>query len=92
MTTRPTLAEPITVAEFWKNRSGQSIRLTLSTYAGRNLIDLRTWCLEQGRLKPGKGFAAEARHLPQLVKAFAKACSRARELGLISSDDDGVDQ
>jgi len=40
-----------------------------------------------GRLKPGKGFCAEAKHLPQLASALAKAAAKARELGLI---DEGV--
>jgi hypothetical protein len=65
-----------------------SIRVTLSTYAGRNLADIRTWL--GGRLKPGKGFAAEARHLPRLAAALNKALATAIELHLI--DDDGGDQ
>jgi len=36
------LAEPIIIAQWWKNRGGESVRVTLSTYADRNLIDLRT--------------------------------------------------
>jgi Transcriptional Coactivator p15 (PC4) len=88
----PTLAEAITVAEFWKNRRGESIRVNLSTYKGRNLIDVRTWATDpaEGKLKPTtKGIATEVRYLPQLVAALAKAESKARELGLITSDDDG---
>jgi Transcriptional Coactivator p15 (PC4) len=87
----PTLAEPITIAEFWKNRSGQSIRVTLSTYAGRNLIDLRTWFTTEGKLQPDKGFPVDVRHLPRLAAALAKAEAKARELHLIA-DDDGGDQ
>jgi hypothetical protein len=64
------LSEPITVAEWWKNR-------------------LRTCYSEDGRLKPGKGFAAEVRQLPRLAAAIAKAEAKARELRLISSDDGG---
>jgi hypothetical protein len=80
----PALAEPITVAEWWKNRRGQSIRLTLNRYEGRDVIDLRTWYTgDDGRLKPGKGFAAEVRHLPRLAAAFARPEAKARELGLI---------
>ena len=88
---RPTLSETITIAEFWKNRSAQSIRISLSTWKGRNLVDVRTWNTEQGRLKPTtKGFTAEVKHLPRLVSALVKACRRARELGLIASDDGGA--
>jgi hypothetical protein len=61
----------------------------LTTYAGRALVDLRTWYPAGGKLAPGKGFAAEARHLPRLTAAFAKAEAKARELGLITTDDDG---
>jgi hypothetical protein len=69
------LAEPITVAEWWKNRRGESVRLVLNTFEGRNVVDL----------KPGKGFAAEVKHLPRLAAALAKAEAQARELGLIDS-------
>jgi hypothetical protein len=82
------LSEPVTVAEWWKNRRGESIRVCLSAYEGRNLTDVRTWYTgDDGKLKPGKGFAAEVRHLPRLAAAIAKAEAKARELGLI---DDGA--
>jgi Transcriptional Coactivator p15 (PC4) len=82
----PALAKPITVAEWWKNRRGESIRLlVLNRFEGRNIFDLRTWFPgDDGRLKPGKGFAAEVRHLPRLAAAFARAEAKARELGLIT--------
>jgi hypothetical protein len=90
---RSTLAAPIVVSEFWKNRRGESIRVTLSTYAGRNLLDLRSWyTADDGRLKPGKGFCAEAKHLPRLTEAFAKAEAKARELHLLADDSEGGDQ
>jgi hypothetical protein len=90
--TGPTLAEPITIAEWWKNRRGESIRVTISTWKDRNLIDVRTWGTDpaEGRLKPTtKGFAAEVRHLPKLVSALTEAESRARELGLIENEAEG---
>jgi Transcriptional Coactivator p15 (PC4) len=90
----PRLAESITIAEFWKNRRGESIRVNLSTYKGRNLIDVRTWATDptEGKLRPTtKGIATEVRYLPKLVSALAKAESKARELHLIP-DDDGGDQ
>ena len=43
----PTLSEPITIAGWWKNRGSQAIRVTLSTYENRNLIDLRRLLHEQ---------------------------------------------
>jgi Transcriptional Coactivator p15 (PC4) len=86
--TRP-LSEPITITEWWKNRRGEAIRLVLSQFQGRSVIDLRTWYTADGKLKPGKGFAADVKHLPRLTAALAKAESTARQLGLITSDDDG---
>jgi Transcriptional Coactivator p15 (PC4) len=86
----PRLAESNIVAEWCKNRHrGESIRVTLSTYEGRNLIDLRTWFTTEGKLQPGKGFNPDVRQPPRLVGALAKAETKARELGLITSDDDG---
>jgi hypothetical protein len=65
--------------------NGDAIRLVLNEYEGRNIFDLRTWFTADGKLKPGKGFAAEVRHLPRLAAEIAKAEAKARELGLISS-------
>jgi Transcriptional Coactivator p15 (PC4) len=72
----PTLAEPVTVAEFWKNRRGELVRISLSTYKERNLIDVRTWATDpaEGKLKPTtKGIVTEVRYLPKLVSALVKA-------------------
>jgi hypothetical protein len=67
--------------------------VTLSTYADRNLVDLRTWYTTEGKLQPGKGFAADVRRLPRLAAALAKAEAKATELGLITDDNDnGGDQ
>jgi Transcriptional Coactivator p15 (PC4) len=84
----PTLAEPITIGQWWRNRAHEAITIQLSTYKGRNLIDIRVWRSAEGRLQPTKqGLAAEAKHLPRLVSALAKAESKARELHLIDDDD-----
>lgn len=86
----PTLSEAVTVAEWWKTRNGQAIRVSLSTYAGRNLIDLRTWHTVDGKLKPtAKGLATDIKHLPRLRAALVKAESKARSLGLIENDAEG---
>ncbi len=86
----PALAEPLVIAEWWKNRRGESVRLTLNRYEGRDVVDLRTWYTgDDGKLKPGKGFAAEVRHLPRLSAAFARAEAKARELGLIGNEGAG---
>ena len=62
----PAFTEPLTIAEWWKNRRGKCDRLVLSQFQGRSIFDLRTWYTADGKLKPGKGFAAEVRHLPGL--------------------------
>jgi hypothetical protein len=72
------LPESITVAEWWKNRPGESIRLVLNEFEGRNIFDLPTWYTQDGQLKPGKGFAAEGKHLPRLAATLAKAEAKAR--------------
>ena len=91
--TRPTLSAPIVVSEFWKNRGGESIRVTLATYQSRNIVDVRVFHSEQGRRKPTqRGIAADIKHLVPLKAALLKAEATARELGLIATDDDGGDQ
>jgi hypothetical protein len=73
----PILPEPIIISEWWKNRGGESIRVRLSTYEGHNLVDLRTWWVgDDGKLKPGKGFACAVKHLPKLADALAKALAQ----------------
>jgi Transcriptional Coactivator p15 (PC4) len=91
MSPRRTLDAPITVEQWWKNRGGEVIRLELSTYEGRNILNLRTWHTDKsdGVMRPGKGFACSAKHLPKLVEVFGKAEDRARELGLIDDDEGG---
>jgi hypothetical protein len=89
MTERPTLAEPIIVARWWKNRAHDEARLELLTLEGTNILSLRTWHTNKtdGITRPGKGFACSVKHLPKLAEVFAKATQRARDLRLI--DDDG---
>jgi hypothetical protein len=87
------LAEPIIIAQRWKNCGGEAVSVQRSNYAGRDLADIRTWFTADGKLRPGKGFAADVRHLPRLVAALTKAVAKATELGLISADNDnGGDQ
>jgi hypothetical protein len=59
----------------------------LSSYEGRNLIDIRSWHpSDDGVLKPGKGFACTVKHLPKLIAVLTKAEAKARELGLIEGE------
>jgi hypothetical protein len=92
--TRTALSEPIVIAQWWRNRRGEAVRVRLSTFEGHNLIDIRTWHSADGKLVPGKGFAASVRHLPRLAAALVKAVTKATELGLTTDDahNDGGDQ
>ncbi|SHH38376.1 transcriptional coactivator p15/PC4 family protein [Bradyrhizobium erythrophlei] len=84
---RPTLDEPVVISKFWKNRRHDAVIVSLSTYEGHNLVDLRTHAMKEGRLVPTpKGLAVVVRRLPELVDALTKALAKARELGLIDSD------
>jgi hypothetical protein len=86
---RVTLPEPVEVAKFWKNRKHDAIVVSLSTYEGKNLIDVRMHAMKDGRLLPTpKGVAMVVLRLPELQKAVTKALAKARELGLI--DDEGA--
>ena len=40
---RPVIADEIVIADFSKNRNGNSARVTLRTYEGTNIVDVRTW-------------------------------------------------
>ena len=87
---RPTLSEPVTVSQWWKNRIGESIRVSLGTYKNHNVLNVRTWWTDDdGVLKPGKGFSCSVRHAPKLAAALAKAVGKAIEFGLIDSAEDG---
>ena len=78
------------VHQFWKNRKHDAIVVSLSTFEGRNLIDLRQhYMTKDGKLAPTqKGLAMVVLRLPDLAKAITKALAKARELGLL--DDDGA--
>jgi hypothetical protein len=84
------LPEPVICARFWKNRRhDEVIVVSLSTYEGHNIIDLRAHATKDGRLMPTrKGLAMTVRCLPKLAKAVTKALAEARQRGLV--DDDGA--
>jgi len=85
---KPTLAEPVVVSKFWKNRQHDAIITSLSTYEGRNLVDIRMHRMSTaGQLVPTqKGVALVVLRLPELADAVNKALAKARELGLIDDD------
>jgi hypothetical protein len=82
---RPVIADEIIVAEFKKNRRGETVKVVLRSYEDTNIIDIRTWYGEDGKRRPGKGFACSVRRLGELAKAVVKAESAARDLGLIEA-------
>lgn len=84
---KPTIPEPIIVAQFFKNRRKDIIRATLKTYEGTPLIDLRQFYTDkEGKVQPsGKGIAVHVRRLPELLDALRKAHAKAIELGLIGN-------
>jgi hypothetical protein len=90
MTAAPaTLAEPFTVAKFWKSRNRtEHIRVDLSEYEGRAIINVRIWQTgTDGIDRPTpKGIAMSVLKLPELASALAKAETKARELGLIDGE------
>jgi Transcriptional Coactivator p15 (PC4) len=90
MTARPTLAEPVTVARFWKNRQHDAIVTELSTYEGRNLVDVRQYVMQAGKLVPTtRGISLAVLRLPDLAKAVNRALKQAKELGLLPDDGAG---
>lgn len=83
---RPSLAEPVEIAKFWKNRArNESLRVSLSEYEGHCLINVRIYSTgTDGIDRPTtKGIAMGIAKLPDLAKAISKALATAQELGLI---------
>lgn len=86
MTRRPTLPEPVEIAQFWKNRSRvESLHVSLSEYEGHVLINVRIYATgTDGIDRPTtKGVAMSVRKLPELAKALVKAEATARDMGLL---------
>jgi hypothetical protein len=90
---RPSLAEPVIVAEFWANRRGEAIRVQLSEFKGRALLDVRKYyTAKDGTMQPTKkGFAIAVTRLPELASGISKALTKAQGLGLIADNGHGHD-
>lgn len=75
---------PHTVAE-WQKNTRETIRVTLSQYQGRAIIDCRQWYSgNDGELKPSpKGLSLAVSHLPALADAIGKAMDLARKHGFV---------
>ena len=84
---KPTLEAPIPF-RFFKNRRKEVIAVTLSTYEGRNLVDVRQFYQNSsGQDRPTqKGVAMSVNRLPELAKAIGQALTKAQELGLIDGE------
>lgn len=90
MSAKPTtLAEPIEIAKFWKNRGrNESLHVSLSEYEGHPLVNVRIYTTgNDGIDRPTqKGVAMGIRKLPELARALVKAEAEARRLGLLGSE------
>ena len=89
MNTRATLAEPVEIAKFWKNRGRrESVHVTLSEYEGHSLINVRIYATgRDGIDRPTpKGIAMGIGKLPKLADGITKALAKAHELGLLDSE------
>jgi Transcriptional Coactivator p15 (PC4) len=76
-------ALPLVVAEIEKN-ARERFRVTIDSFKGTNVIDLRTFFVDGENVRPTRsGLATSIRHLPALAKAMNDALDRARELGLV---------
>lgn len=81
--------DEIVVSE-WPLNKREIARVTLALYKGTWLINLRKWFEgDDGELRPGKGFALSAKHLPRIAEAVTNALSVARERGLIAAEQGG---
>jgi hypothetical protein len=90
---RPTLPEPVEIAQFWKNRRRiESVHVSLSEYEGHCLIDVRVYCTgTDGIDRPTpKGVAMSIRKLPELARTLVKAEAKARALGLLDDESEAV--
>jgi hypothetical protein len=86
---RVTLPEPVEIAKFWANRKGEAIVISLATFEGRNLVDVRKhYTSREGKLLPTpKGLALQVLRLP--VTALTKALGEARRLRLLGNEAEG---
>jgi hypothetical protein len=80
----PNFALPHIVSE-WAKNGRESVRITLSEYQGRAIIDCRQWYVDKsGELKPSpKGLSLAMAHLPALASGLAAALDLARCHGLV---------
>lgn len=83
------VALPHVVSE-WQKNGRELVRITLSEYQGRVIIDCRQWYLDKsGELKPSpKGLSLAIAHLPALASGLAAALDLARKNGKLPESGD----
>jgi hypothetical protein len=81
------LAEPVLCASFWRNRSGEAIRVQLREFEGRAVVDVRVWVVDRsGVLRPStSGVCTDVKNLDKLIRSLVSAQRRAQQLGLLPS-------
>lgn len=87
-----TLADPVEICKFWKNRRrSDAVHITLSTYEGVNIVDCRVYYTnDQGQMRPSnKGLAMSVAKLPELLDGISRAVMKATELGLLDQEGPG---
>lgn len=78
---------PIVVSQ-WQKNSREVIRITLTRYSGRDIIDIRTWYPDGDTFRPGKsGISVAIKHLQPMAEGLSAALGKARELDLIGKPD-----
>ena len=81
----PAIESPIEISTFWKNRKGDAVRVSLQSWEGFQIVDIRQhFTASDGTLRPTKkGITLAVRRLPDLADALRKALAKAVELGLV---------
>jgi hypothetical protein len=83
-----TLAEPIEIGRFFKNRRHDIVAVQIKSYEGVVFCDIRQFFEnDAGQNCPTKkGIGITLHKLPELVSLLEKAIEKASELGLLDRD------
>lgn len=79
------------IAEFTKN-ARERVRVTLTTYGGHKLIDLRAFYQDTstGEWRPGRGLALRRELLPDLKRAILAAEKAAKQEAAAQATEDAA--
>jgi hypothetical protein len=82
------IRKPIKIAEWPRGCNGQVIRITLKSFKGHNVIDIRTWWMDQnGKVRATrKGLTVGISHTPKLAKGLRKAVRKLEKRGLLDEE------